>query len=150
MNFIKGVRMAIALGMLTAGCAGFADHNAALAPTFPIPAETAALKGTWRGSYGQVGVGNTGHVHGDVVFQVADDGTYSGTWTRHQVAGSSRSSKVNTSGRAAATREAVAFSETSGTAFTLKHSGDKLYGIRRDPMSGQTISIELERVPAAN
>jgi hypothetical protein len=136
--------------VLTVGCAGFGDHQAALAPTLSPDAETVALKGTWRGSFEQVGVGNTGQVHGAVVFEVGDDGTYSGTWTRRQVAGSSRGSKVSTTGRAAATRNAVAFSETSGAAFTLKLSGGNLYGIRRDPFGGHPVSVQLQKVPAAN
>jgi len=149
-NFMKAVRAVIVLGMLTGGCAGFGDHHAALAPALPPAPETVALTGTWQGSFTQVGVGDTGQVQGDVVLQVKENGTYAGTWTTQLVSGSSRGSKMDTTGRAAATREAVAFSESSGAAFTLKHVGDKLYGMRKDPASGRTIAIQLERVPSTN
>jgi hypothetical protein len=46
MNFMKGVRTVIVLGMLTGGCAGFGDHHSALAPTLPPAPETVALTGT--------------------------------------------------------------------------------------------------------
>ena len=150
MNFMKGVRTVVLLGMLTGGCAGFGDHHAALAPTLPPAPETVALTGTWRGSFTQVGVGDTGQVQGNVVLDVKEDGTYSGTWTTQLVSGSSRGSRMETNGQAAATGEAVAFSEASGAAFTLKHVGDKLYGMRKDPASGRTIAVQLEKVPAAN
>jgi hypothetical protein len=81
---------------------------------------------------------------------MGDDGTYSGTWTTQVVAGSSRGSRIETSGRAAATGGAVAFTESSGYTFTLRHVGDELYGMRKDPVSGRTISVRLERVPEAN
>lgn len=150
MNFMKGVRTVIVLGMLTGGCAGFGDHHSALAPTLPPAPETVALTGTWRGSFTQVGAGDTGQIQGNVVLQVKDDGTYSGTWTTQLVSGSSRGSKMDTTGRAAATGNAVAFSEASGSAFTLKHVGHKLYGMRKDPASGRTIAVQLEKVPATN
>jgi hypothetical protein len=57
---------------------------------------------------------------------------------------------MDTTGRAAATGDAVAFSEASGSAFTLKHAGHKLYGMRKDPASGRTIAVQLEKVPATN
>lgn len=50
----------------------------------------------------------------------------------------------------AANGAAVEVRESSGSGFTLKHVGDRLYGMRKDPASGRTIAVELERVPEAN
>ena len=129
------------------GCAMSADQpRAALAPSVAPTPETASLKGIWRGSFAQVGVGDTGQVQGDIDCKVGDDGTYTATWTTRVVAGSSRGSRVETSGAAVATDSGVAFAERGGSRFTLKHVGNTLYGIRRDPVSGRTIAVRLERI----
>ena len=151
MEVTKAVRMAIAVGILSfGGCAGADHHSAALAPSgLPRP-ETVALKGTWRGSFTQVGAGDTGQIQGGIVAQVGEDGKYSATWTTQRIAGSSRGSSFDTSGTAAATSGAVAFSESSGSGFTLKRVGDRLDGMRRDPVNGRTIAVQLDRDPAGS
>ncbi len=151
MEVTKAVRMAIAVGILSfGGCAGADHHSAALAPSgLPRP-ETVALKGTWRGSFTQVGAGDTGQIQGGIVLQVGEDGKYSATWTTQRIAGSARGSSVDTSGTAAATSGAVEFTESSGSGFTLKRVGDRLYGMRRDPVNGRTIAVQLDRDPAGS
>ena len=53
---------------------------------------------------------------------------------------------METSGAAVAIDSGVAFAEQGGSRFTLKHVGDTLYGIRRDPVSGRTIAVRLEKI----
>ena len=151
MRLSNVVRTAVAVGIFAlGGCATASHESAALAPSeLPRP-ETSALKGIWRGSFSQVGAGDTGQVQGQMVFQVGDDGKYSATWTTQVVAGSSRGSKLDTAGTVAANGAGVTFVETSGYTFTLKRSGDKLYGMRRDPANGRTIAVQLEKTPEAN
>jgi hypothetical protein len=150
MKRIVGITLSASL-ILADGCATPADRpGAALAPSLAVTPETARLKGVWRGSFAQVGVGDTGQVQGDIDCKVAEDGTYTATWTTRVVAGSSRGSRMETSGTAVDTGGGVAFVEKAGGSFTLKHSGNTLYGIRRDPVSGRTIAVQLERVSAEN
>jgi len=84
------------------------------------------------------------------VLQVREDGKYSATWTTQRIAGSARGSSFDTSGTAAATSGAVEFTESSGSGFTLKRVGDRLYGMRRDPVNGRTIAVQLDRDPAGS
>jgi hypothetical protein len=93
---------------LATGCAGPMQPGAA-----------PALEGTWRGYFRQVGAGDTGYVHGDIDLQIAADGTYAGTWTTRQVAGSTRAGST----------------------------GDTLFGLTIDPGTGRTLSVQLDRVP---
>ncbi len=144
---IVGTSLAATL-ILAGGCATSTDRpGAALAPSLVPSPETARLKGIWRGSFAQVGVGDTGQVQGSIDCTVAEDGTYTATWTTQVVAGSSRGARMETSGTAVDTGGGVAFVEKAGASFTLKHVGDTLYGVRRDPVSGRTIAVQLERVP---
>ena len=53
-------------------------------------ANGADLKGTWRGSFEGVNTGDSGRIHGDIVCQINDDGTYKTTWVTRPVAGSTR------------------------------------------------------------
>jgi len=129
------------------GCATAGNqHGTALAPILAPSPETAILKGIWRGTFAQVGVGDTGQVQGDIECTVDGNGTYTATWTTRLVAGSSRGSRMETAGTAVDTGSGVAFAESQGARFTLKHAGNTLYGIRRDPASGKTIAVQLERV----
>src|SRR3977135_2615439 len=91
MNRLTGLTMtlALALAALATGCAG------------PVqPGAAPAAEGTWRGYFRQVGAGDTGYVHGDIDLQIAADGTYAGTWTTRQVAGSTRAGSTRMAGTA--------------------------------------------------
>ena len=144
---IVGTTLAATTLMFAGGCGTSTDRpGAALAPTLAPSPETASLKGIWRGTFAQVAVGDTGQVQGDIECKVDGNGTYTATWTTWLVAGSSRGSRVETFGTAVDTGAGVAFVEQAGARFTLKHAGDTLYGIRRDPVSGRTIAVQLQRV----
>jgi hypothetical protein len=108
--------------------------------TASSPAE---LAGTWLGTFWQVNAGDTGYIHGDLVFDFKEDGTYTGTWTTRVVAGSSRGGSLQVGGRFAVEGDRVVL--TDGRRLTLRRAGDTLYGISVDPGSGRTIQIRLER-----
>ncbi len=109
-------------------------------------AATMIFVGGCAGYFAQVGVGDTGQVQGDITCTVGEDGAYTATWTTRVVAGSSRDAWIDTSGTAVDTGDTVAFAEQAGSRFTLKRVGNTLDGIRKDPVSGRTIAVRLERV----
>jgi len=115
-----------------------------------VASEAAAFRGTWHGVFEQVGVGDTGQVQGDIECEIREDGSYRATWTTERVAGSSRGTRAETSGRVIANSQGLTFSEAGGSSFTLKRRGGTLYGIRKDPVSGRTIAVELGRAPESS
>jgi hypothetical protein len=119
---------------LVAGCAGPMQPGAA-----------PALEGTWRGYFRQVGAGDTGYVHGDIDLQIAADGTYAGTWTTRQVAGSTRAGSTRMAGTAVVNGSHVTL--TDWRHLILKRTGDTLFGLTIDPGTGRTLSVQLDRVP---
>lgn len=144
------IRVALAVVVLATGCAGQgAEVGSALThPGSSASANGADLKGTWQGSFGQVGPGNTGHIHGDIVCQINDDGTYKTTWITRQVAGSARGGRLAMSGTVVANGSRVMFNESSsGSRMTLKRAGDTLYGITIDPAAkGVTVAVQLHKM----
>ncbi len=79
-------RLSVAVIVLLTGCAG-PSGGAGSGPSHPDGAAYAngdALKGTWRGVFEQVQTGDSGRIHGDLVCQIKEDGTY-----QHQRAGKS-------------------------------------------------------------
>jgi hypothetical protein len=120
--------------VLVAGCAGPMQPGAA-----------PALEGTWRGYLRQVGAGDTGYVHGDIDLQIAADGTYAGTWTTRQVAGSTRAGSTRMAGTAVVNGSHVTL--TDWRHLILKRTGDTLFGLTIDPGTGRTLSVQLDRVP---
>ena len=109
------------------------------------------LAGTWRGSFGQVMTGDSGLIHGAIVSQIKDDGTYTTTWSTQLVAGSARAGRLEMAGTVVANGSRVIFSDTrSGSRMTLKRDGDTLYGVTIDPATRRvTVAVELHRVGAA-
>jgi len=86
------IRLALALIVLASGCAApTAEVGSVLTqPGGSGSANGADLKGTWRGSFEQVYTGDSGQIHGDIVCQINDDGTYKTPWVTRLVAGSTR------------------------------------------------------------
>lgn len=144
------IRLALAVMFLATGCAGQgAEVGAALThPGSSASANGADLKGNWQGSFGQVGAGNTGHIHGDIVCQINGDGTYKTTWITRQVAGSARGARLAMSGTVVANGSRVMFNESSsGSRMTLKRAGDTLYGITIDPATKRvTVAVQLHKM----
>ena len=144
------IRVALAVMVLATGCAGQgAEVGSALTnPGSSASANGADLKGTWQGSFGQAGVGDGGHIHGDIVCQINGDGTYNTTWITRLVAGSARGGRLAMSGTVVANGSRVMFNDSSsGSRMTLKRAGDTLYGITIDPATKRvTVAVELHKV----
>jgi len=151
MRYKSAVHILWAAGLVvTGGCAGVGGDGAAPAASVAPASEAAAFRGTWHGVFEQVGVGDTGQVQGDIECEIREDGSYRATWTTERVAGSSRGTRAETSGRVIANGQGLTFSEAGGSSFTLKRRGGTLYGIRKDPVSGRTIAVELGRAPESS
>ena len=86
------IRLALALILLTSGCAGPGSKVGSVLTQSrgSAPANGVDLNGTWRGSFWQIYTGDSGQIHGDVVCQINGDGTYKITWVTRLVAGSAR------------------------------------------------------------
>ena len=136
MNKLNGLTMMLALALIARaeGCAGPMQPGAA-----------PALAGTWRGYFRQVAAGDTGHVHGDIELQIAADGTYVGTWTTRQVAGSTRAGSTRMAGTAVVNGSYVTL--TDWRHLIRKRTGDALFGLTIDPGTGRTLSVQMDRVP---
>ena len=145
------IRLAVALIVLATGCAGpVAEVGSALArPAGSASANGADLEGTWRGSFGQVITGDSGHIYGDIVCQINADGTYKTIWITRMVAGSARGGRLEMAGTVAANGSRVMLNSSAGSRMTLKHAGDTLYGVVIDPATKRvTVAVELHKVPA--
>src|SRR2546422_6646841 len=94
------IRLAVTLIVLATGCAGpGTEVGSALArPGGSASANGGDLKGTWRGSFGQVMTGDSGHIYGDIVCLINEDGTYKTTWTPRLVAGAGGGGTSRTAG----------------------------------------------------
>ena len=148
------IRVALAVMVLATGCAGQgAEVGSALThPGSSASANGADLKGAWQGSFWQVGVGDGGHIHGDIVCQINGDGTYNTTWITRLVAGSARGGRLAMSRPVVANGSRVMFNDSSsGSRMTLKRAGDTLYGITIDPATTRvTVAVELHKVHAVH
>jgi hypothetical protein len=128
------IALRLVLIVIALGCAGQGGRTAS---------STAELAGTWLGTFWQVNAGDTGYIHGDLMFDFKEDGSYTGTWTTRVVAGSSRGGSLQLGGRFAVDGDRVVL--TDERRLTLRRAGDTLYGITVDPGSGRTIQVRLER-----
>ncbi len=66
------IRLALALIVLVTGCAAPTTEAGSVLtqPGDSRSANGVDLKGTWRGSFGQVFTGDSGEIHGDIVCQI--------------------------------------------------------------------------------
>ncbi len=142
------IRLALALIVLASGCAApTAEVGSVLTqPGGSGTANGADLKGTWRGSFEQVYTGDAGQIHGDIVCQINDDGTYKTTWVTRMVAGSSRGGRLEMSGYVVERGKRVMFNNSSGSRITLRHVGDTLYGVAIVPAGRVSVAVELHKV----
>jgi len=144
------IRLAVAVIVLTAGCAGQGAQigSALTQPEASASVKGADLEGTWRGSFGQVMTGDSGHIYGDIVCRINADGTYKTIWITRMVAGSARGGRLEMAGTVGANGSRVMFNESSsGSRMTLKHVGDTLYGVTIDPATKRvSVAVELHKV----
>lgn len=127
----------VALAASVTGCAGRSSS--------PGPPGVAELAGQWRGYYSQTSAGDTGHVHGDIDLRINDDGTYKGTWSNRQVAGSTRAGQSGMQGIVRVKGNRVILEDWRQ--LILERRGNILYGLTIDPGTARTLSVYLERVP---
>jgi len=137
------VVVGIALMPLVMACTGPSPSPAA--PGSSVTTEVAGLAGQWRGYYRQVTAGDTGYVHGDIDLRIKEDGTYAGTWSNRQVAGSTRAGRTDMAGTVVASGNRVILRDWRD--LILKRTGETLYGLTTDPGTARTLSVYLERVP---
>ena len=141
------VRLAL-LSLFVVGLAGCAGQGTRDTSTAAIPVATDAanahwLTGTWRGDFYQTGIGDAGLVTGDIDCQINDDGTYKLVWSTRLVAGSSRENRMEMRGSVTASGNSAVFDDSKGARLTLQRSGDKLYGIWRDP-NGKRANVQVQ------
>ena len=134
-----GLLALVALGMLAAGCAG---PNVAVgsAPTGPVaftPAPGPQVSGTWRGMFYEVASHRTSKVlEGQIVLQINEDGTFTETLTGQPAL----TGKVTVKGNR------VVLDSSTGSQMTLMRSGNTLYGLTSQLVSGASVSVRLNRI----
>ena len=136
------VPTAIAVVSLVVGCAGPAASSASR-PAASALAPLSKLAGTWAGTFGQVGA-PASIDEGKCVVQVAEDDTYTATCGPN--GGANNVAKVSTwSGNVVTRGNRVTFRNAQGRWVTLVRSGNTLYGVANDPLTGRTVMIKFER-----
>jgi hypothetical protein len=136
--WLRGPLSAVALVTL-AGCSG----PIASASNGPVPAIAAAseLRGTWVGSYWEVGESKL-RDNGTCRVQVDADETFTATCTH----GSGSSAKPSTwTGTVVTHGKRVTFRSTSGPSVTLMTHGDVLYGVFEDEKGTGNLMMKLQR-----
>src|SRR5256712_13687095 len=117
------IRLAAAVIVLTAGCAGQGARvgSALTQPEASASVRGADLEGAWRGCFGQVMTGDSGQIYGDCVCRSNGDGTYKTTWITRMVAGSARGGRLEMAGTVAAHRSRGMPNSSSRPPKDLKH-----------------------------
>lgn len=116
--------------MLAAGCAG--------------PSAAAGLSGTWRGTFHEIGA-YSGFTLGNITLRIDDDGKCAADVTIRLVAGSSRGSQYEMSGRVVAKGNYAVFEDSSGARVILVRSGDMLYGVLKERTTSRTVAVRLDK-----
>ena len=136
---LSGLLALVALGMFATGCAG-PTTAASSGPTGPVaftPAPGPQVSGTWRGTFSEVASHRTGTpLEGQVELRINDDGTFIETMTGRPAL----SGKVSVKGNR------VVLDSSTGSRLTLMRSGNTLYGLTAQLVSGATVSFRLNRI----
>lgn len=129
--------------LAAAGCAGpgtLARAGDAVAATASRPGD---LSGTWQGSFGWPG-GSYWPDDGNCTLRVNRDGTFTATVVPTPGA-NNLAKKSQWSGTVDRDGDLVKFRVPQGPTLTLRRSGERLYGVARDPAVGVPVAVELER-----
>lgn len=113
----------IALTLLVTACAG------------PLTQGPAELPGTWHGSFVHPGADYTSPSRADLALQVRDDSTYTFKW----------GTRAESTGTVATQGNRVVLNDSSGTQITLSRSGDMLYGVMKDTVTGRATMMSLAK-----
>src|SRR5262245_3577724 len=132
------IMMAVSYGALVAGCAGPTSDLSGTSSD-AASSSVAQLGGTWQGYFGHPGADYTSPSQSDVTLEVREDSTYV----------LKMGARPKSTGTLVAKGNRVVLDDSSGSSVTLVHSGNALYGILKDPMSGRGASISLEKREAA-
>jgi hypothetical protein len=134
-----GLLALAAMGMFAAGCAGPAAV-ASSGPTGPVaftPAPGPQVSGTWRGTFYEVASHRTSRpLEGQIELRINDDGTFTETMTGQPAL----SGKVTVKGNR------VVLDSSTGSRLTLMRSGNTLYGLTAQLVSGASVSVRLNRI----
>jgi hypothetical protein len=137
---LTGISTAL-MSVIVLGCAGPAtDIGVGLADAGQSPASPAGLCGTWQGDFSYVGSDHQSSTGAsDVMLEVREDSSYTLRWATN------RPSK----GTVTARENRVILHDESGSRITLVHSGDTLYGVMRDPVTGGSTMMNLGKQESA-
>lgn len=125
--------------MLATACSGRnAGNGSATSPAASIPSPAVRLSGTWRGEYHEVSSHRTGTpIGGSMVLRINDDGTFTTTSAR----------RPPRTGRVTVTESRVILdSSETGSRVILMRSGNTLYSVTYDELTGANLAIRLEKI----
>src|SRR6266404_7159781 len=135
------VPTAIAVVLLVVGCAG-PTASSVSRPAASALAPPSELAGTWAGTLGASGASSSDERK--CVVQIAEDDTFTATCEPN--GGADNVAKVSTSSGTVVIRgHRVTFRTSQGQGVTLVRSDNTLYGMTKDPSTGRTVLIKLER-----
>ena len=127
------------LGMFATGCAGptLAPSSRPTGPVAFTPARVAQISGTWRGMFYEVASHRTSRpLEGQVELRINDDGTFTETMTGQPAS----AGKVSVQG------SRVVLDSSTGSRLTLIRSGNTLYGLTAQLVSGASVAVRLDRI----
>jgi hypothetical protein len=134
-------------GLAVAGCAGPSSLTRTGDVIRAAASQAGDLGGTWKGSFGWPG-GSYWPDDGNCTLRIKDDGTF----TAHVVPipGANNLAKPSSwAGTVGRDGDLVVFRVPKGPTLTLRRSGERLYGVARDPAVGVPVVVELERAARA-
>lgn len=129
--------------LVAAGCAGpgaLARSGDAVIATANQPGD---LGGTWQGSFGWPG-GSYWPDDANCTVRINGDGTFTATVVPAPGA-NNLAKRSKWSGTVGRDGDLVEFRVAQGPTVTLRHLGERLYGVARDPAVGVPVVLELER-----
>ena len=133
----------VLVGLAVAGCAGpSAQSRAGDVVTAATAGQPGELSGTWEGSYGWPG-GSYWPDDANCTLRIKDDGTFTATVV--PIPGANNLAKPSSwAGTVSREGDLVKFRVAKGPTLTLRRSGERLYGVARDPAVGVPVVVDLE------
>lgn len=134
-----GLLAIVALGMFATGCAGptTVAGSDSTGPVAFTPAPGPQFSGTWRGTFYEIASHRTSRpLEGQVELRINDDGTFTETMTGQPVL----------TGRVTVKGNRVMLDSSTGSRLTLMRSGNTLYGLTAQLVSGASVSVRLNRI----
>ena len=136
-RILAGITTAV-LSLIAVGCGGPAAETGAGLADAAASSSSAALCGTWEGSYWYVAGDHTSMSGSALTLQIGGDSTFTLKW----------GNRPPSAGTVAIQGNHVILHDASGSQVTLVHSGEKLYGVTRDSMNGRATMLNLDKQEA--